>query len=169
MTDQPDPPLFPDETVSTAGERPTLETFLDYYRDEVVRKVRGLSEQDARRRLVGSLTTAGGLVKHLTLVEESWFLRRMGGRENDLPPRIPTEQEFTLTDDDTVESLIAAYEKQCAAARDVAAQHELDDSVPHHRLGRVSLRWIYVHLIEETARHVGHLDILREQIDGETG
>ncbi|TDP93650.1 DinB family protein [Labedaea rhizosphaerae] len=163
-----EPPLFPDEQVATADERSVLATFLDYYRTEVVRKARGVSEQDARRRLVPSLTTIGGLVKHLTVVEESWFLRRMGARD-DLPPRMPTEQEFTLSDDDTVESLIAAYEKQCALSREVASAHELDDNVPHHRLGRVSLRWIYVHMIEETARHAGHLDILREQIDGETG
>lgn len=164
-----EPPLFPDEQVATSGERETLATFLDYYRTEIVRKARGVSEEDARRELVPSLTTLGGLVKHLTLVEESWFLRRMGGREEDLPPRIPTEQEFTLSDDDTVESLIAAYEKQCSQSREVAAEHELDDSVPHQRLGRVSLRWIYVHMIEETARHAGHMDILREQTDGETG
>ena len=164
-----EPPLFPDEQVATSGERETLETFLDYYRTEVVRKVRGVSEADARRKLVPSLSTLGGLVKHLTLVEESWFLRRMGGQEDTLPPRVPTEQEFTLTDDDTVESLIAAYEAQCALSRAEAAKHNLDDSVPHHRLEHVSLRWITVHMIEETARHAGHLDILREQIDGSTG
>ena len=159
-----EPPLFPDELVSTAGERTVLETFLDHYRAEVVRKLRGVSEQDARRRLVPSLTTLGGLVKHLTVVEESWFLRRMGGR--DLGPRPTVEEEFTLTDSDTVESLIADYERMCAQTRAEAARHELDDVVPHHRMGQVSLRWIYVHLIEETARHAGHADILREQIDG---
>ena len=158
-----EPPLFPDELVSTADERTVLETFLDYYRDEVVRKVRGVSEADARRRLVSSLTTLGGLVKHLTVVEESWFLRRMGQRE--LGPRMKTEDEFTLTGSDTVESLIADYERMCAETRAEAARHALDDVVPHHRMGEVSLRWIYVHLIEETARHAGHADILREQLD----
>jgi uncharacterized damage-inducible protein DinB len=164
-----EPPLFPDEQVSTAGERAVLETFLDYYRDEVVRKVEGLPEADARRKLVGSLTTLGGLVKHLTLVEESWFLRRMAAMEEELGPRMPTEEEFTLTGTDTVETLVAAYRKQCQRSREAAARFGLDDSVPHHRMGKVSLRWIYVHLIEETARHVGHADILREQIDGTTG
>jgi hypothetical protein len=74
-----------------------------------------------------------------------------------------------LADDDTVGALIADYERACAESRLTTARFGLDDAVPDRRLGRVSLRWIYVHLIEETARHVGHADILREQIDGATG
>jgi uncharacterized damage-inducible protein DinB len=144
-------------------ERTTLAQFLDQYRAEVVRKLRGVSEADARRRLVPSLTTLGGLVKHLTSVEQEWFLRRMGGR--DLGPWPTSAQEFTLTDADTVESLIAEYEAQCEASRAEAARFSLDDAVPHERMGRVSLRWIYVHMIEETARHAGHADILREQAE----
>ena len=65
--------------------------------------------------------------------------------------------------------LRAGYERACAASRQVAAGFLLDDSVPHPRIGQVSLRWIYVHMIEESARHVGHADILREQTDGATG
>jgi hypothetical protein len=65
--------------------------------------------------------------------------------------------------------LIEGYERACAASRQVAARFSLDDSVPHARMGMVSLRWIYVHMIEESARHVGHADILREQTDGATG
>ena len=64
-TPEPDPPLFADELVAGAGERAVLETFLDLYRDAIVGKVRGVSEEDARRRLVGSATTLGGIVKHL--------------------------------------------------------------------------------------------------------
>jgi Protein of unknown function (DUF664) len=67
------------------------------------------------------------------------------------------------------ESLIARYEQACAASRRTAVRFALDDCVPHPRMGQVSLRWIYVHLIEESARHVGHADILREQTDGATG
>jgi hypothetical protein len=66
-------------------------------------------------------------------------------------------------------SLVTRYEAACAESRRVAAGLALDDTVPHPRLGRVSLRWVYVHMIEETARHTGHADILREQTDGATG
>ena len=65
--------------------------------------------------------------------------------------------------------VIAEFDASCAESRRIAAGFALDDTVPHDRLGPVSLRWIYVHMIREHARHVGHADILREQIDGVTG
>jgi hypothetical protein len=70
---------------------------------------------------------------------------------------------------DTVAGVLADYRAACEQSRTAAAAHGLDDAVPHDRLGMVSLRWIYVHMIEETARHAGHADILREQTDGSTG
>ena len=70
---------------------------------------------------------------------------------------------------DTVGRLLADYQEACAWSRATAAGHALDDVAPHFRMGEVSLRWIYVHMIEETARHVGHLDVLRELTDGLTG
>jgi hypothetical protein len=148
-TPGPDPPLFPDELVASAGERAVLETFLDLYRDAIIGKVRGVSDEDARLRLVGSATTLGGIVKHLHWVELEWFQRVLARR--------------------SVERLLAEYEAACATSRATAAAHALDDVAPHLRMGEVSLRWIYVHMIEETARHAGHADILRELIDGTTG
>jgi hypothetical protein len=65
--------------------------------------------------------------------------------------------------------LVARYDEQCARSREIAAKKQLDDIVPHPELGEVTMRWIVVHMIEETARHAGHADILREQIDGSTG
>ena len=70
---------------------------------------------------------------------------------------------------DTAASLVGEYPRACEESRQTAARFALDDTVPQRRLGRVSLRWIYVHMIEETARHVGHADILREQTEGATG
>ena len=171
---EPDPPLFPDELVATAGERAVLETFLDLYRDAIVRKLRGLSDDDARRRLVGSATTLGGIVKHLHWVELEWFQRVLARRPaEDLPPvpgaDVDPNAGFRLGPGDTVERLLAEYEQACAWSRATAATFALDDAAPHPRMGEVSLRWIYVHMIEETARHAGHADILREQIDGTTG
>jgi hypothetical protein len=76
---------------------------------------------------------------------------------------------WALSSNDTAESLLAGYERACAASRQAVSGYSLDDCVPHARMGQVSLRWIYVHMIEESARHVGHADILREQTDGATG
>ena len=158
-----------DERVSTADEREMLDAFLDLYRDTVVGKVRGLSEEEARRRLVPSLTTAGGLLKHLRWVETGWFHQVLGARAGDNRRPHERESEFRMEPDETVDSLVAAYVVACAESRRIAAAHALDDRVPHGRMGEVSVRWIYLHMIEETARHAGHLDILREQIDGATG
>lgn len=160
--------------VAAAGERATLETFLDLQRDAVRAIVRSVSDADARRRLVPSATTLAGLLKHLTRVEASWFQRRLA--------QVPAEElaplrwladgpdgDFVVGPDETVASLLAGYDAQCAVSRAIAARHHLDDVVPHPSLGEVSLRWIYVHMIEETARHAGHADILREQLDAAAG
>ncbi|GGM48891.1 hypothetical protein GCM10011608_37230 [Micromonospora sonchi] len=154
-----------------ADERNVLESFLDFHRAMLLRKVRDLSDADAARRLVPSATTLAGLVKHLTVVERSWFHILLDPAPGEAFPT--TEQaalaSFTLTGSDTVESLAADYERVCARSREVAARFDLDHVVPHPQLGEVSLRWILVHLVEETARHVGHADILRELTDGATG
>ena len=160
------PPLAPDEQVSTAGEREVLEAFLDLYRGIVVRKVSGVSEDEARRRLVPSLTTLAGVVKHLAAVEREWFQEVLAERPRDTDAG---DQSWTIGAQESLDGLVRQYEAECAQSRRTAARHALDDSVPHARLGRVSLRWIYVHMIEETARHAGHADILRELTDGSTG
>jgi uncharacterized damage-inducible protein DinB len=165
------PPLAPDELVSTGTEREILEAFLEFHRSVVKRKLIGLSDEDARRSLVPSLTTLAGLVKHLSAVERSWFQRTLARRHPDAieGDAIGADNTWVVGDDESIEDLIAEYDGACSESRTVAAELELEDSVPHRRLGRVSLRWVYVHMIEETARHAGHADILREQIDGAVG
>jgi hypothetical protein len=163
--------LTEDELVGTAGERELLEGFLEYHRRVLSGKLRGLSEQDARRRLVPSSTTLIGVVKHAAAVERAWFQHQLAGR--------PREQiagnargdapSWDVGEDETIADVIAEYDASCAESRRVAAGFGLDHTVPHDRLGRVSLRWIYVHMTREHARHAGHADILREQIDGATG
>jgi uncharacterized damage-inducible protein DinB len=155
----------PENLVSTAAERPMLETWLDAQRAAVVAKIEGLSESAVRQRLVPSLTTVGGVVKHLRWVETGWFHRLLGARSGNHERAHPRDWEFTPQPDDTVTSLVADYRAACAASREFAAPHALDDVVPHATMGSVSVRWIYVHLIEETARHAGQLDILREQLE----
>jgi uncharacterized damage-inducible protein DinB len=159
------PGLTLDELVSTGSEREVLAAFLDLYRRIVMRKLAGLSDEDARRRLVPSATTLLGVVKHLAGVEREWFGQVLGQR-----PLVPVPGDgFSLEPDDTVAGVLADYQAACEESRAAAAEHELDYTVPHDRLGSVSLRWILVHMVEETARHAGHADILREQTDGSTG
>ncbi|MBV9352390.1 MAG: DinB family protein [Mycobacterium sp.] len=151
------------------GERATLESFLNDYRDIAVRKVAGLSDADARRRLVASPTTVGGLIKHLRWAEYGWFDQLLQERLDDNRRTHEREWEFQFLPDESLATLIADYQAQCEQSRRIAAHYPLDHQVPHRRIGAVSLRWIYVHMIEETARHTGQLDILREQLDGATG
>jgi uncharacterized damage-inducible protein DinB len=154
---------------AVAGERSTLESFLDDYRDIVVRKVSGLSDIDARRRLVASATTVGGMIKHLRWAEYGWFEQLLQERSDDNRRAHERAWEFRLVDEESLPTLITEYQAQCQESRRIAARYPLDHTVPHRRFGHVSLRWIYVHMIEETARHTGQLDILREQLDGATG
>jgi hypothetical protein len=150
------PPLADEEDlVAVASERETLEGFLEYHRRVISGKLRGLSEEDARRRLVPSLTTLLGLVSHAAAVERNWFQHYLGG--------------WDVGADNTIPGVIAEFGDACAASRQIAANFALDQAVPHDQLGQVSLRWIYVHIIREHARHIGHADIIREQIDGATG
>jgi uncharacterized damage-inducible protein DinB len=158
----------PVELVRTASERELLEAFLEQQRLEVVRAVRGVAEADARRRLVPSLTTLAGILKHLSAVERNWFQRRLARRDPaDIAGRaFGDDPSWQVGPEETVEDLIAEYEQACVQSRELVARYELDEVVRHERVGPVSLRWIYAHMVEETARHAGHADILREQIDG---
>jgi len=134
-------------------------------------KLRGLSEEDARRRLVPSLTTLLGLVSHAAAVERNWFQHYLGGqpREEITGNARGDDPSWDVGADQTIGDVVAEFESACATSRQIAAGFTLDQRVPHDQLGQVSLRWIYVHIIREHARHIGHADILREQIDGTTG
>ncbi|GIJ43234.1 hypothetical protein Val02_01200 [Virgisporangium aliadipatigenens] len=158
------PPLAPDEMVANGSERDVLETFLDLYRDIAVRKVSGLDASLAHRELLPSRTTLARLIAHLASVEREWFAGVLAG-----DPDPGTRADGGWGADESLDALVADYRAACAQSRAVAARFALEDTVPSERLGRVSLRWIYVHLIEETARHAGHADILRELTDGATG
>jgi uncharacterized damage-inducible protein DinB len=157
------------ELTDGSTERQTLESFLDVNRATVIYKATGLSDQDAAKQLLPSLTTVSGLIRHLADVERSWFRDDLAG-EKDVPTRWSDEDrdgEFRVTADDSLADIIADYEKACAESRSVAAKFELDDRGVNNNA--VTLRWILAHMIEETARHCGHIDILREMLDGATG
>lgn len=161
--------LHPDDALS-AGERQQLEAFVDANRSEIAALLDGLTEEQARRRLVPSLTTLLGLVKHAAFAERVWFDVALAGRaraELGLPDH--QDDSFELTDEDTLASVGADYRSACEQSRRVAACFELDDLALHNRRGPRSLRWIYVHMVEELARHAGHGDILREQAFAQDG
>jgi hypothetical protein len=153
------------EPTLVADERAQIEEFLETNRDELAETLEGLTEEQARRRLVPSLTTPLGLVKHVTWAEQVWFHVSLGGRTRD-ELGIPHENDpsWEVADADTVGSVLAEYRRVCAEAREIASAYALDDLVLHNRRGPLTLRWLYLHMIEETARHAGHADILREQI-----
>jgi uncharacterized damage-inducible protein DinB len=158
------------ELIKRAPERETLEAFLDYQRAAVVGKLEGLDKEQATRRLVPSLTTLLGVAKHLAYVEAWWFQDVFSGRDVTYPwTDEDPDAEFRVGGDDTVDSVIALYESMIEQSRSVVAAADLDDLATRDVRGSVSLRWILFHMIEETARHAGHMDILRELADGPTG
>ena len=154
-----------------------LTGFLDYHRATLRWKVDGLTQEQRARTTAASALTLAGLVKHLALVEDSWFTERFAG--------LPTPEPWAEVDweadrdwemhsavHDSPAQLLALYDAACARSRAVIdAASSLDQ---HHSgegwdRGPLTLRWILVHMIEETARHNGHADFLREAIDGVTG
>jgi uncharacterized damage-inducible protein DinB len=160
-----------DDTHLATDDEDQLGRFLDYVRGTVVRKVDGVGDDDARLPRTASGTSIGGLVKHLTWVERGWFRWRFLGEEIGGPS---TEEDpdgdLRVEPGETLAGLLADYGRACDESRDVLAAHALDEqTVNHSSRGPVTLRWICLHMIEETARHAGHIDILREQLDGVVG
>lgn len=155
-------------------ERASLATFLDYVRDTARAKCDDVSPEDARRApLPGSpLMTLCGLISHLHWVEYYWFQVVFLGEEDQGPwTEEDPDREMRIALGVPLADLLSAYEAQCARYRELVAANDLDTGAKRARDGRgpVNLRWILLHLIEETARHNGHLDILRELADGRTG
>lgn len=155
-------------------ERAVLATFLDYVRATVHAKCEHLTEADARRApLPGSpLMTLSGLVSHLRWVEYFWFQVMLLGEEDHGPwTEEDPDREMRIAVEVPIARLLEEYEAQCARYRELVASLDLDtpSKRPLKTGEPVTLRWILFHLIEETARHNGHIDILRELADGVTG
>ncbi|MBF6332972.1 DinB family protein [Nocardia transvalensis] len=153
--------------ITTGAERRLLESVLDRNRAELVNTARGLSEADARRRLVASMTTPIGLLKHAAVAERIWFQHVLAGLPKSECDGGTTsgDASFVVDDTETLADVIAEFERTSERSRAIAAEFDLDDIRTHPRLGEVSLRFIYLFLIEDFARHAGHGDILREQIE----
>lgn len=156
-------PYLSEETL-IGSERAQLLAFVQDNRREVVGLLEGLTEAQARARLVPSATTLLGLVKHCAFVERVWFHVSLAGRSReDVGIPHDADASWVLADEDTVASVVADYRTAWAEADELAAPYDLDDLAVHNRRGPLTLRWVYVHLVEELARHAGHGDILREQ------
>jgi hypothetical protein len=154
----------------TGSERELLENTLDLNREELVRAVESLADTQAREKLVPSLTTPISLIKHCAAAERIWFQRTLAGMSINECDGHATggDGSFHVADDQTLADVIAEYVAACRRSRQLAANYRLDDTVQHHLVGTVSLRFIYLAMIAEVARHAGHADILAEQIRAAT-
>ncbi len=154
------------------SEREQLRAMLDYHRATAVMKLEGLDDEQVRREMVPSKLSLLGLIKHLTSVEHAWFTIRLAGRDE--PFMFATEEDpdadFRIEPHESTREIADGYVQMCAQSRAIEGGIDsLDDTFEHPSRGTVSVRWLLLHMIEETARHAGHADIIREQLDGKTG
>jgi Protein of unknown function (DUF664) len=144
------------------SECQSLVAFLDYLRESFIRKVEGLSEIDARRELVASGTTLLSLIRHLTQAEVLWFQVRFDCSATTEPPDA-IEENLPVVDQ------IAHYRRSISKSNEIIKSVPMEQICAHPDYHDVDLRWVTMHMLEEIARHAGHADIIREQIDGLIG
>jgi uncharacterized damage-inducible protein DinB len=158
---------------SSGDERLQLDGWLDFYRATVLTKCDGLSVAQLKTRPVAtSMLSLLGIVRHMTFVEQVWFETTFAG--TDTVDYYKTEgdrdADFKDLDGEAAETVFDLYQEVVDVSKSLAAGHSLDEHAQKPRRGRdVDLRWIYLHVIQEYARHCGHADLLRELIDQKTG
>ncbi|CAN5873904.1 DinB family protein [soil metagenome] len=154
----------------TGEEKISLRTSLDRHRDVVLWKIEGLDDERLRSPMTSSGTSLLGLVKHLAAVEYGWFCETLGPETEPLPfDEDDAEADLRVVPSEFTADVIAFYSRARAAADQVIDQLDVHDLGTAWFGDQVSLRWVLIHMIEETARHAGHMDILRELIDSATG
>ncbi len=150
-----------------------LEGWLDFHRRTLLSKCSGLTGEQLRLRAAPpSSVSLLGLVRHMVEVERGWFRRRIAGEDVAFAYSSEADPDGEFDHVDTADPAqdFAVYLREIDLARQAAAGHGLDETFYHtHRDALISVRWVYVHMIEEYARHNGHADLLRERIDGATG
>ncbi|MDQ3708894.1 MAG: DinB family protein [Actinomycetota bacterium] len=170
---RPEPPLTADETATLLG-------FLEYQRATLAWKCAGLDAAGLRATVGASSMTLGGMLKHLAYVEDSWFSRWLHGRDPE-PPwdtvdwKADADWDWHSAAEDSPEQLHTLWQDTVARSCSLVTKALADGGL--ERLARrtwpdgraPSLRWILCHMIEEYARHVGHADLIRESVDGQTG
>lgn len=152
------------------GEKESLHVSLDRHRDVVLWKLEGLDDEQLRRAMTPSGTSLLGLVKHLAAVEYGWFCETFGREIEPLPfEENDVNADLRVEPHETTADVVAFYGRARAAADAVIDELEVEDVGTAWFGDTVSMRWVLIHMIEETARHAGHMDIVRELIDGATG
>jgi len=167
----PEVSQFRDDPRQVADERPMYQAWLEFHRGTLLWKCAGLTDAQLKSASVPpSALTLLGLLRHMGEVERWWFRTKAAGLE--LPdlycPDDDKDGDFDNVADADVERDRATFKAECLAADEAVREMSLDDTFAG-RDGPISLRWAYVHMIEEYARHNGHADLLRERIDGSTG
>ena len=154
------------------GEWPALQAWLEYHRATLPWKLSGVSEEQARRIVLPTGVSLLGLVKHLAYVERNWFHVRFAGGERGPVPWTDEDPDadFRIEPGETTDSILRFYRDECERSRAAVQGASPDDLAkePGRHEG-LTLRWIMLHMIEETARHNGHADAIRELIDGAVG
>ncbi len=153
-------------------EKLMLLAYLDFQRQTAICKLQGLGEDDARRTLGASALTLVGIVVHLTYVERVWFRTVFLGEDVSTLGFVDDASLYwDAPDGASIDGVIAAYRAEIAHSNEVILAHSLDEVAATGRRQRppMQLRWIMLHLIEEVARHLGHMDLIRESIDGQVG
>jgi len=164
---RPEPPR-------TGSEKETLEAYLDYHRATALWKLEGLSDEDVRRPMTPSGLTMLGLIKHMAYSERWWFQGCFLGQDVEVlwswdEDEDDPDAEFRVEPDETTEGIVTMFREETERARDIVHEASLDDLSRLPRRSDYSLRWILLHTLQETARHNGHLDLMRESLDGTTG
>jgi hypothetical protein len=155
-------------------ERDQLESWLAYCRTTLISKCAGLNIDQLKIRLIPtSSLTLLGLMRHMTIVEQVWFDARFAGHDSAVyyGSEDDGDADFNDLDSAPLSEVLDNFQSTCARSNELARGHDLSEMVASMPSGRelVDLRWIYIHMIEEYARHLGHADLLRESIDGEVG
>ncbi|MGI9647647.1 MAG: DinB family protein [Acidimicrobiia bacterium] len=159
-----------EKTPYAGGERETLRAFLQQNRSIVLWKLDGITLEQGAQKTVESDTTLLGVLKHLAWVERWWFCDFIDGQEVEYPwGEEDPDGEWRINEGDTVDSIRELYATAVDEANTVIDAAESLDVMGSSGGRSRSLRWVMVHMIEETARHAGHLDIIREIIDGTAG
>lgn len=154
----------------TGTEKESLHVALDRHRDVVLWKLRGLDDEQLRRPMTPSGTSLLGMVKHLAAVEYGWFCDTFGRSTEPLPDvDADPEADMRVEPGESTTDIVAFYGRARAAADAVIDELGIEHVGTAWFGEPVTLRWVLIHMVEETARHAGHVDILRELIDGAAG
>jgi Protein of unknown function (DUF664) len=161
---------MPQRVPFTGAEKESLKVALDRHRDAILWKLEGLSDTDLRKVMVPSGTSLLGLVKHLAAVEYGWFCETFGRETEPLPfDEDDPDADLRVEPGETTEDVLGFYGRARAAADRVIGEVGLEETGTAWFGDAVSMRWVLIHMVEETARHAGHVDILRELLDGMVG